>query len=344
MVRAGLVVRAGLGESGPPFWHRVIAAVRHRRGRSLSPPERALLQGLGLRRLVRGSNALYAFDHGGAPLCLKLYTATGEANARREWTALRLLERHGYPSAPAPVHLDLDEPPVALLMARLPGATIRHRRRTRAILAALAEALRAMYAITRADADDGSLPVVLNHQQVGRFLSGWIDEDHEHDVAGLTPLEREALTLVREWANGPDPEWIRRPAPLVFSRTDANFLNCLWDGRRIAIVDYEFAGWKDRVIDLADLIEVDAATAIIFRRPVTPLEDWAWFVERFELSGEERRRLLAAQRWLNWVFAFRAWRARAEPARPGPTRVASPAERLAGHVARGRALRGLTVE
>jgi hypothetical protein len=126
------------------------------------------------------------------------------------------------------------------------------------------------------------------------------------------------LALAGEWAAGPDPELLRRSAPLVFSRVDASFLNRLWDGRRVWIVDYEFARWKDRVIDLADLLEVDAATAILFRRAHRPRaseQDSTWFVGHFELTAEERRRYLAARRWLNRHFTLR-YRHREYPKRP----------------------------
>jgi thiamine kinase-like enzyme len=44
-------------------------------------------------------------------------------------------------------------------------------------------------------------------------------------------------------------------APAVFGRGDPNPANSLWDGVRLGIVDLENAGWTDRAVDLADLVE-----------------------------------------------------------------------------------------
>jgi thiamine kinase-like enzyme len=58
-------------------------------------------------------------------------------------------------------------------------------------------------------------------------------------------------------------------------------------------VDFEHAGWRDRAVELADLVEHAQARN-------TPTASWAWFVGRFDLEEHERARYQAARR----LFAF----------------------------------------
>jgi thiamine kinase-like enzyme len=61
----------------------------------------------------------------------------------------------------------------------------------------------------------------------------------------------------------------------------------------VRIVDLEHAGWTDRAVDLADLLEHAQARG-------TPDDDWASLVSGFGLDRREHARLLAARR----MFAF----------------------------------------
>ncbi len=93
-------------------------------------------------------------------------------------------------------------------------------------------------------------------------------------------------------------------APPVFSRCDGNLNNCLWDGQRVVVVDYEKSGWRDRAFDLADAIELDLAWSLNAGFTGTSEDDWAWFVDRFGLSAEQSR-FLAARRALALFWLLR---------------------------------------
>lgn len=314
------------------LWSPVLDALRraHLGGREA----RAELRALGLRRRHGATNWLYLYRHDGRVYCLKLYRAAGQENldgrarAEREWRALSLLATHHYPYAPRPRYFAPDPAPAAVVLDFLPGRAIRTRRLTRPLLAALAAALRAMHRITP-DRAAGALPSLVDAEAQQRWLAVRL---RELAPSGTDPVMREALTLAEQWLRGPDPAALRAPAPLVFSRADANLANCLWDGRRIAIVDYEYSGWRDRAYDLADLVELDYAWSVATGVERASAEDWSWFLAQFDLSLAERDRLLAARRWLAWVWAIRAWPA-PDLAPDGPAWI-----RFAAHLHRVRAL------
>ena len=114
--------------------------------------------------------------------------------------------------------------------------------------------------------------------------------------------DHEIHALWQEWQSGPDPVLLRVPAPPVFSRGDPNLANCLWDGTRLRIVDFEYAGLSDRAFDLADLIEHPQSRA-------TPDRAWTQFIGLFSLPAWELERLQAARRLLGlfWLCKFRAF-------------------------------------
>ena len=118
-------------------------------------------------------------------------------------------------------------------------------------------------------------------------------------------LAQEAHALWQTWRKGDDPALLLEPAPQAFSRGDPNLANCCWSRRRLRIVDFEYSGWSDRAVDLADLVEHVQSRG-------TPDESWEWFVEQFRMSGSEQKRLLAARRLsaLFWLMKLWAQRAR----------------------------------
>jgi hypothetical protein len=79
----------------------------------------------------------------------------------------------------------------------------------------------------------------------------------------------------------------------------------------MTVVDLENAGWLDRAVDLADLVEHPRSRA-------TPDLAWTDVVQRFALSPPERSRFEAARRLLAFFWLARSLSSR------GP----SPTERL----------------
>jgi Ser/Thr protein kinase RdoA (MazF antagonist) len=85
------------------------------------------------------------------------------------------------------------------------------------------------------------------------------------------------------------PATVRDPSPA----------NYLWDGRRVVLVDFEDAGWRDRAVELADLVEHAQSRN-------TPAAAWGRVLDRLGLDGRERARHRAARRlfglfWLFWL-------------------------------------------
>ncbi len=105
-----------------------------------------------------------------------------------------------------------------------------------------------------------------------------------------------------------------RPAAVVCARAsgvrprgDPNLGNCLWDGRRVALVDFEYAGWTDRAFELGDLVEHPQSHA-------TPDKAWDRFVDGFDLHDHERSRYTAARRLLCFFWLARWWPFTDQPA------------------------------
>ena len=92
------------------------AVRRYQRGEAFS--EDVLhVQALGLRQLAGGrNNAVFAFQHGGESLCLKIYRVDRRQRAGTEWHALSWLWRHGYHFAPQPLHHYADASQPAVVM------------------------------------------------------------------------------------------------------------------------------------------------------------------------------------------------------------------------------------
>jgi Ser/Thr protein kinase RdoA (MazF antagonist) len=272
----------------------LIGAARRVQARRATPEDRRLLDAHGFRRIRGASNWLCALSVGSGRCCLKLFgAANARERARREWRALSLLAERGYAHAPRPVCFGEDARSPVVVAEFLDGRPIRKERLTRRKLTALAEALGGMHRVRPSPATDDGLPELGGAAAVAPWLR---DELPRLAVTRTDAGTEEARTLAEEWLASGAPDLLREPAQLVFSRADANFANCLWDGRRIVVVDYEYSGWRDRASDLADLLEVDGAWSILAGFERTSEDDWAWFVGQFDLSGPERRRLLAARR------------------------------------------------
>jgi hypothetical protein len=274
-------------------------------------PRRTRFAALGLRRLSGSSNRLYALRRGGRDYILKLFTTEGLAGlspverSGREWQALTLLKAWNVDCAPRPILFDPHTSPPAIIMTRVAGKAIRPSRRlTRAMLGGVADALRALHSVTPHEATGETLPTLTDMVAEQRWFAGRIAE---LGGSAAPTLVDEARQLGEGWLAGGDWPLLLAPAPLAFSRGDVNFTNCLWDGRHVAIVDFEYCGWREPTWDLADLIEADQAWSIA--KGAVPLSgsDWDWFLIRYNLAAADHERFLAVQRWLAWVWTLRAW-------------------------------------
>jgi hypothetical protein len=303
-------------------WDRFVQAVRRAhsaagRSDSIQTPDGAnQLAALGVRRLRGGHHWVYEARWRGQTYFLKLYRLDGRGSAEREWWALRLLAERGGAHAPQPVFFDPTPDVPALVTEFIRGEPLGRRSLTRSMLASLADALREMYRITPADVETAALAVLPALDHAGR-APDWVRtglENLHRDGITSEPVE-EVAALAAAWLGGPDPDALAAPAALAFSRCDGNLDNCLWNGQRMVVVDYEKSGWRDRAFDLADAIELDRAWSLNDGFAGTHEDDWLWFTDRFDLSNAERTRFLAARRALALFWLLRLCRAAAPGAR-----------------------------
>lgn len=254
----------------------------------------------GLRCLAGGRNsAVYAadLDGDGRGVCLKLHRLDGRDRAGREWRALCLLARHAPGLAPTPYRYDGAPPRPVVVMELLPGEPLGGRDLDRRQLEALAGVHARLHRITPASAEEAPLQMAVGQAAVLLERTAAV-----LDGAGLSTAgrwRREVAALWRSWSSGPDPGTLLAPAPRVFSRGDPNLANCLWDGDRMRVVDLENAGWHDRAVDLADLVEHPGSRA-------TPDHAWTRLVARLALHPPERTRFDAARRLLACFWLARS--------------------------------------
>jgi Phosphotransferase enzyme family len=273
--------------------HELARAVRRYHAETAAQADLELLQRLGLRPRTGGRNsAVYGVTLAGRDVCVKLNLVDARGRAQREWQALRVLAAEVPGRAPAPLWCDLASTPPVIVMELLPGAHLGGQRLDQQQLVALADLQAELHQITPATTPyplppAASAPAVLL-QQISAFWSGVGDDGH-------AAWQREGARLWRRWSASRDPDTLRAPAPQVFSRGDPSLANCLWDGQRLRVVDFEHAGWRDRAVELADLVEhVEARN--------TPIASWEFLVDRFALDDRERTRFHAARRLFGLVW------------------------------------------
>jgi len=242
-------------------WLQVVAAVYR------SGAEAWAGGGLTIRRVPGGrNNALYHVVSGEEQYACKLCVVDERHRAEREYGALRLLQEAAVDLAPDPVLLDtstsiLPFPVVAyrwllgvpLEPPLMPGQ-----------LAALLQSVQRMHAIRWDVSLAHTLPDAVFHwfdfrpylAELRGFLSeygGWLVEHDpdgqalEHRLARLVARCADALT-----SSGASPD--RDSFPLCLCRVDHNLANTVWEGSGpLRWVDWEYAGWGDPALDLADL-------------------------------------------------------------------------------------------
>ncbi|HEY0737266.1 MAG TPA: phosphotransferase [Herpetosiphonaceae bacterium] len=245
-----------------------------------------------IQRLSGGmNNAVYRVQIADQPVCIKLYKIDERRRAEREWQALCLLAEHGLRIAPQPLHFWPDSKLPAVVMEFVPGVSLREAQPGPRELAALADTLKQLYAltpevITYPHAVNGTPAVFMQR------VEAWLDHLGAHVDDRLV---RQILEVVAQWPSRADRAILERPAPVVFSRGDPNLANCLWDGRHVRCVDLEYSGWSDRAFDLADLVEAQPSRHIGDRT-------WQRFIDSFALHEPAAQQRLDAARRLCAVF------------------------------------------
>ena len=211
---------------------------------------------------------------------------------RREWRALKLLERFAPGLAPRAIRADLDADPPLITMSRVPGEPLGTRLATEAQEDAIAVALnRLHHAIP-----PSVLATVERAPASPQLLRERVrDMAHACNADRLDPLPREAHRAALDWL---DSGWAERHSSStkqpVFAQCDANLANHLWDGHRVHLVDFETSGRGERATELADFVEHITVWAHAGINADT-------FLDRFDLDPGERQQITQLRR-LNAAF------------------------------------------
>jgi Phosphotransferase enzyme family len=226
---------------------------------------------------------------------IKRYRHWDEREHEREWRALTLLQTYAPGLSPAPLELDRASP--AIVMSRLPGTVLRGGLATPAQISALAAALTELHhSVPPAVA--AALPRrTWSQRECVEYISR-----RYPDLATriLDPEITRAAADGMTWLNATASRWNRDPdLPSVLGQADGNLANFLWDGARIAIIDFEESGRSDIPYELAEIAEhvgswVDTGFAT---------DD---FLNHFALTSDELTRLTECRRLhaLLWLLAL----------------------------------------
>ncbi len=255
-----------------------------------------LLDQVALQPLPGGyNNPLYRLRLDGRDLCLKLPVVDNRHRAQREWQTLTLLARRGRPLAPQPVWRAEHHDRPAILMTLLAGTSLGGTSLRPSQLDALGEALTDLYRITPADITEPLPDVVMPAPtMLTRLRRTWASPP----TPASPSLDRDLQALWQRWSTGPDPHLLRTPTPQALGRGDPSLANILWDGTRLAMLDFEYAGWTDPAYELADLIEHPQSRA-------TPDHIWDTFIDQFNLDPTARTRHHAARRMFSLFWLVR---------------------------------------
>jgi aminoglycoside phosphotransferase (APT) family kinase protein len=213
-----------------------------------------------------GNNALYRVEADGQSYACKLCVADERRRAAREYGALRLLYEAGLDIAPQPLWLDDSctiVPFSAVVYRWLPGEPLSPSP-TAQQLAALLDSFQRLHTLQPAEFEDYDIPDAWFHWfDFAPYLAelhGFLAE-HGPRLAATAPEGRDLrdrlARLVDSCAevvmtSGVDPG--RESVPLRLCRVDPNLANALWSGDgRLRWVDWEYSGWGDPALDLADL-------------------------------------------------------------------------------------------
>ncbi len=220
-----------------------------------------------VRRVTGGfNNALYRAEVDGQCYAVKLCVADERRRAAREYGALRLLHAAGLDLAPQPLWLDESctiFPFPTVVYRWLPGRPLDSPLTSRQ-LAAFLEGYQHIHALRERDYAQIGLPDAWFHwldfepylAELRDFLNEyetWLATT-EPDGRDLRDRLSRLVDDCAETLTTADVDPSRESVPLCLCRVDPNLSNGVWgeDGR-LRWVDWEYSGWGDPALDLAEL-------------------------------------------------------------------------------------------
>jgi aminoglycoside phosphotransferase (APT) family kinase protein len=184
---------------------------------------------------------------------VKRYRQWAEQEHEREWRALTLLRDYAPGLSPSPLDLDPGPPAPTLVMSRLSGTVLRGGVVEPAQISALAAALTELHHSVPAELAAALPHRTWRQRQCVEYISRRYPE---LATRALDPEITAAAADGMSWLNATAWRWNTDPdLPPVLGQADGNLANFLWDGSRIAIVDFEESGRSDIPFELAELVE-----------------------------------------------------------------------------------------
>ena len=216
----------------------------------------------------------------------KRYLRTDRGQPEREWTALVLLQEQAAMLAPRPIAQETE--PSATVMSRVNGAPFDGVLTPRQI-SAVVRAYRSLYAVTVPP----NLP--LRFADPVAFIADTVDWLAETRHVSHSNVVRRALDSAAKWYDGAPPgiDEIHDP---VLAQGDGNVANMLWDGERVWLVDFEYAGVGDLAFEMADLVEHASSRLRGLLDPETVMAGFDLTVA--QLARVDAYRIVLASFWL----------------------------------------------
>lgn len=216
----------------------------------------------------------------------KCYLRTDRGQPEREWAALVLLQEQTSMLAPSPIARETEPP--ATVMSRVMGAPLDDVLTPRQT-SEMVRAYRSLYAVPVPP----ELP--LRYAHPAAFIAdsvGWLAETSHDDHPDVV---RHALHSAAKWyADAPSGiDAIRDP---VLAQGDGNVANMLWDGQRVWLVDFEYAGVGDLAFEVADLVEHASSRLRGLLDPATVIAGFD--LTEAQLARVDAYRIVLAGFWL----------------------------------------------
>lgn len=221
-----------------------------------------------------------------ADVVRKHYLRTDRDQVAREWSTLGWLQEHAPGLAPRPIAREAD-PPV-LVMSRVAGEPL-DSALTAPQTTAMVAAYRELFAVPMSP----EMPLRFKHPV--DFVADTTEWLGKVSRGGLPDVVRRALEAADRWhvAAPHDLSGIQEPAVV---QGDGNVANMLWDGSRVRLVDFEYAGIGDRSFEVADLVEHVSSRLRGLLAPEVVLA--AFYLSPQQRSRVEGYRRLLATFWL----------------------------------------------
>lgn len=224
-----------------------------------------------LERLYGGNNnQVYSYTSNKEKYCIKLYRDADRAI--KEVNALSFMHASKMGLCPIPLQFSNQCFPI-LVMSYIEGDSFGEIDITDIHLRKLSSALKSLYEL---ETDGTTWAVNCN----SRRMYNRVVEQIQNVTPGGSPSLKLAHRLISIWLESVNQNLFNENK-CHFSHGDPNLHNLVWAEGDCKMIDFEYAGWSEKLFDLADLLEHPQSRKV---------NDYLWdeFMEGFSLTKEER--------------------------------------------------------